>query len=81
MRSGIGPIFGRIAAAVGVLLLVGVVLRLLLAILSPVLPPTLNRDLMAGWDMLYGFVAPAMPAVMAAVILGCLVWAIGGRRR
>lgn len=80
MRQGIGPALGRIVAVVGVLLVVGLVLRLVLAILSPVLPPTFNRDLMAGWDFLYSFVAPAMPPIMAAVILGLLVWVVVGRR-
>lgn len=80
MRQGIGSVFFRIAAAVGVVLLVGIVLRLLLAVLSPVLPPGFNRELMAGWELLYSFVAPAMPPIMAAVILGVLIWVFAGRR-
>lgn len=81
MRQGIGAILFRVAAVAGVLVVVGIVLKLLVAILTPVLPESMNRDLMAGWDLLYGYVASAMPAVMAGVILISLLWVISNRRQ
>ena len=74
-------IFGRIVAVVAVLLLVGIVLRLIVAILQPVLPAKFSHDLAAGFDFLYGIVSPAMAAIMAVVILGAIVWVILGRHR
>ncbi|MGB9050565.1 MAG: hypothetical protein WCC47_24915 [Pseudonocardiaceae bacterium] len=60
--------------------LVGIVLRLVGAILTPVLPPTLTQALGAGWQVLYNLVGPAVPAIMAMIILGSLIWIILGRR-
>jgi hypothetical protein len=61
-------------------LLMGIVLRLLMAILSPVLPPSLMAALTSGWNTLFGLVSPALPPIMAALILGAIVWAFLGRR-
>ena len=81
MRHNLGSILGRVVAVIGILLLVGIVLRLIVAILAPVLPAQLSHDLVAGWDMLYGIVSPAMAPIMAVGILGAIVWVIIGRRR
>jgi len=80
MRGTLGPILGRVVAVIAGLLLVGLVLRIIVAVLSPVLPASLMRDLGAGWGLLYGIVAPAMPAVMAVFILAALGWVVFGRR-
>jgi succinate dehydrogenase/fumarate reductase cytochrome b subunit len=68
----------RAAIIVGSLLLFGIVLRLLVAVLSPVLPGGFMRDLKAGWQMLYGMVAPAIPPIMAVLILGAVCWVVMG---
>lgn len=80
MRRGINSILGRVVIVIAVLLLVGLVLRLVVGILQPVLPSRLLHDLGSGFDMLYGMVSPAMAAIMAVVILVALVWVITGRR-
>ncbi len=51
-----------------------------LAMLSPVLPPGFMAVLVAGWNMLYGIVSPAMASIMAVLILGAICWVIIGRR-
>ena len=81
MRHNLGSILGRVVAVIGMLLLVGIVLRLIVAILAPVLPAQFAHDLTGGWDMLYSIVSPAMAPIMAVGILGAIVWVIIGRRR
>lgn len=82
MRSGgLGPILIRVAAVIGGMLLVGLLMRLVLEILSPVLPPSFMDAIAAGWELLVGMVGPAVPAIFAVVILGAAVWVIIGRRR
>lgn len=81
MRPNLGSIFGRTVAVIAGLLLVGIVLRLIGAVLSPVLPPKFSHDLAAGFDFLYGIVSPAMAAIIAVGILGAVVWVIVGRHR
>jgi hypothetical protein len=81
MRPNIGTIFGRVVAVVSGLLLAGIVLRLIVAILQPVLPARLSHDLAAGFDFLYAIVSPAIPAIGAVGILAALVWVIASRRR
>jgi hypothetical protein len=81
MQRGFGPILGRVVAIIAGLLLLGLVLRLTAAILSPVLPPALMGYLTGGWDMLFNsLLGPALPAIMAAVILGAICWIVIGRR-
>ncbi|HKR82506.1 MAG TPA: hypothetical protein VJR27_05945 [Candidatus Saccharimonadales bacterium] len=81
MRGGLGLILGRIAGAIGGLLFIGIILRLLVAILQPVLPGGLMQAVSSGWDMLFRIVSPALPAIFAVIILGAVVWVIIGRRR
>jgi hypothetical protein len=73
----------RAAAVIGGIVLLGIALRLLVAILKPVLPAALMSDLEAGWGMLHGIVAPALPAIIAVGILAAITWAVVGflRRR
>lgn len=80
MRHSVSSILGRIVAVVGGLLLIGLVLRLIVAVLQPVLPERFAHDLNNGFNMLYGIVSPAMAAIMAVGILVALVWVITGRR-
>lgn len=77
----LGPIMGRVAAIIGGLLGVGIVLRLIVAILQPVLPSGLMQSINAGWGMLYAIVAPALPPIIAVGILGAVWWAIASRHR
>ena len=73
-------LLGRVLAVIAGLLLFGIVLRLVGAVLSPVLPARLMRDLGAGVTFLYGIISPAMPAVMAVLILAAVFWILVGRR-
>jgi hypothetical protein len=81
LRSGVGSILGRVVAVIAGLLLVGLAIKLILAILSPVLPVAFMQVVTGGWNMLFGMVGPALPAIMAAIILGALCWVFIGRRR
>lgn len=69
------------AGVVAGLVVTGVVLRLLLAILSPVLPSGLMRLLTAGWNTVLGIVGPALVPVVALGIVAAVIWIIMGRRR
>jgi hypothetical protein len=80
MRAGLGPVVGRVVAVVGGLLLVGLAIRLILAMLLPILPASFMSAVTAGWNTLFGMVGPALPAIAAALILGAIVWIIIGRR-
>jgi hypothetical protein len=80
MRHTPSAILGRVVTVVAVLVLVGLIIRIVGAILSAVLPDALVLDLNSGFNMLYGFVSPGMAAIMAGVILVALVWVITGRR-
>lgn len=81
MRQGLNAALVRVVAVIAGLLLVGIILRLILAILEPVLPAQFTRDLMAGWNLLYSIVSPAMPPILAVGILCGLCWVIVGKRR
>lgn len=81
MNRGFGPILGRVAAVVAGLACMGVMLRLLVAILQPVMPDMLWRNLAAGWDLLYTIISPALPAVIAVGVLCALGWVVLGHRR
>jgi hypothetical protein len=61
--------------------LLGILLRLLMAILSPILPSGLMHIVTDGWNLLFGIINPAFPAIAAVAILTALVWAVIGRRR
>jgi hypothetical protein len=81
MRHNFGPIFGRIAAVVALLLALGIVFRLVAAILTPVLPGPVANALSAGWGLFYSVVQPAVPAAIAVGVLCAIGWvAIGSRR-
>jgi hypothetical protein len=80
MRKGLNAALVRVVAVIAGLLLIGIILRLLLAILQPVLPDLLLHDVMASWNLLYSIVSPAMPPILAVGILCALCWIIVGKR-
>lgn len=67
-------------AVIGGLLLIGIVMRLIVAILSPVLPVWFMDSLTGGWSTLFGIVSPAMAPIMALAILIAIVWVVVGKR-
>jgi hypothetical protein len=81
MHRGPGPVLVRIAGIVGGLLVAGLLLRLIVAMLSPILPRQLSQGLVAGWDLLYGMVLPAAAPIFAVLIVALIIWAIVGRLR
>ena len=81
MRQGNGFILGRIVVVVAGLLVLGLFLRLIAGVLSPILPSPLWQAITTGWNMLFGMVDPALPAIGAVVILGGIIWVFLGRRR
>lgn len=80
MRMTIGQVIGRVLAVIGGLLLVGIVMRLIVAILSPVLPAWFMDSLAGGWSTLFGILSPAMAPIMALAILIAIVWVVVGKR-
>jgi hypothetical protein len=74
---GRGPA-SRLLVIAGGLLLIGILLRLLMAIFTPILPASLMQDLSAGWQLLHSMIAPAMAPLMAVAILAAVVWMIMG---
>ena len=78
-RTSFGSIFTRIITVLAVLVLVGIVLKLLVAILSPVLPAWAMEALSAGWGLLLSVVSPALAAIAALTILAAVVWVFAGR--
>jgi hypothetical protein len=76
----IGQVVGRVLAVIGGLLLIGIVLRLIVAILSPVLPEWFLAALTGGWWTLFGILSPAMAPIMALAILIAIVWVVVGKR-
>jgi len=80
-NQSLGQILQRVAVVIGLILVVGIVLRLLVGILTPVVPGPLMHDLAAGWAMLYQIVSPAMPPIMAVALLAAIWWVVLGRWR
>lgn len=81
MRPEIIMLFGRILTVLGIIVLTGIVLRLLVAILQPVLPASLMNGLAAGWATLAAIISPAIGPIMRIAILAAICWVIVGRRR
>jgi hypothetical protein len=54
MRNGIGPMLGRVFGVVAGLMLLGIMLRLVTALLTPVLPAPLMQMLTSGWQLRAG---------------------------
>ncbi|WP_326946672.1 hypothetical protein OG439_46325 [Amycolatopsis sp. NBC_01307] len=81
MKHGSGSVVGRLVAIVAGLVAAGLFLKLLAALLQPVLPPSLWQAVSGGFDLLLSLVGPALIPIAAAVILGGLVWVFVGRRR
>ena len=80
MRNGIGPMLGRVFGVIAGLMLLGIALRLLTALLTPVLPGPLMQMLTSGWQLLFGLVGGAWPAIAAVFIISALLWVVLGRR-
>jgi hypothetical protein len=75
------PILGRFLAVIALLVVFGLVLRLVLGVLSPILPAPFMADLSSGWGLLYGIMTPAFAPIYALLILVGVCWvALGGRR-
>lgn len=81
MRRGIGPMLGRVAGLVLGAVGLGVCLRLILAILEPVLPGPLFGALMAGWTKLFEIVEPTLAPALGIGILAAFGWIILGSRK
>ena len=81
MRSERLMLLGRVLTILGGLLLVGIVVRLAMAILQPVLPAGLLGALGAGWSTLMAIVSPAIGPIMAVLILAAGCWVAMGRRQ
>jgi hypothetical protein len=75
--SRLWPLVARLLAALGVICIGGLLARLILQLLQPILPPQLMAALSAGWEELTGQV-PVAP-LSALVLLVTLTWIAIGR--
>ena len=69
------------AAILGLLIALGVAARLIIAVLTAVLPEPLAQALGSGWAVFYGAIAPAVPALAGIAILAGIGWVIVGSHR
>ncbi|ADJ43927.1 hypothetical protein AMES_2104 [Amycolatopsis mediterranei S699] len=74
-------ILGRTLTVLGGLVLLGVVVRLSVAVLEATLPPVLMNGLAAGFATLVSILNPAMGSLMALFIIVGLCYIALGRRR
>ena len=81
MRPVLVTVLGRLLGVVGGLLVVGIVIRLLGAVLRPVLPPVLMNGLDAGWGTLIDILTPALGPIMAVLILAGICWVVASKRQ
>jgi hypothetical protein len=81
LRHNFGPILGRVAAVIAILLAFGLAWKFVAAILAPVLPGPVANALSAGWGLFYSVVQPAVPAAIAVGVLCAIGWVVIGSRR
>jgi hypothetical protein len=74
-------VLGRTLGVLSGLLMAGIVIRLVDAVLRPVLPDFLMNGLDAGWATLIGILRPALGPIMAVLILAGLCWIVASRRQ
>ena len=63
---------GRLFLFLGCLLLLGIVIRLVMAVFAPVILEAMQQGLVAGWEQLSGIMGPAIPAIAGARYSGRL---------
>jgi hypothetical protein len=81
MQLGTLSILGRVLTVLGGLVLLGVVIRLAVAVLEATLPPVLMNGLTAGFTTLLGILNPALGSLMALfIVVGLCYIAMGWRR-
>lgn len=80
IRTGLWPLIGRAVSVIATLALVGIMLRLIGSIFTPMLPPAFVQALSAGWQQLYDVSGSAVPSIIASLIVGALLWIVIGRR-
>jgi hypothetical protein len=79
-RGPLSRIVGRALIGLGVLVVLTLVVRLLLAFLRPLLPSWVFSLVGLGGSELYQMVAPALPAAAALLLIGVGWWLLSGRR-
>lgn len=80
MHGTPAKLFGRLLALVGGVVFVVILVKVILAILKPIVPGAVMGFFAQGAQMIYGFLLPALPAVAALALLYGLWWLISGRR-
>lgn len=81
MRFSVGAIVGRIVVGLALVLLAAIVMRLVAAMLGPMLPPRFISGVEAGWDLLASAISPGIAGLMALAIVAAAWWVIAGRGR
>jgi hypothetical protein len=81
MRFSVGAVVGRIVVGLAIVLLGAIALRLVAAMLGPLLPPGFISAVKAGWELLASSISPGIAGLMALAIVGVAWWVIAGRGR
>ncbi|GAA2736061.1 hypothetical protein [Actinocorallia aurantiaca] len=81
MRGSSSGLLTRTITAIAGLVLVGIVIKLVGSILTPLLPPVFLAALTDSWAYLYALVSPAIGPLGAATILALLIWILVSGRR
>lgn len=74
-------ILARILTILATLIFLGLLLKLIGAVLQPVLPSGFLKGLTDGFDLLYAMASPAIAPAVAILLLGAVVWTLIGRSR
>jgi hypothetical protein len=69
-------VIGIVAFLVGV----GLLVKIIAAILTPILPPTFTATIAAGWGNLYSLVGPSIAPIAALAIVALIAFTFIGKR-
>jgi hypothetical protein len=75
-----GQFFNRVIALVAGVVFITLLIRVIFAILKPIVPATVVHIVALGGQMLVGFLLPALPAVAALGLLYGFWWLFARRR-
>lgn len=79
-NGGTGGLVGRVVSLLGGIVFVVLLVRVLNAILRPILPAGVIGFLGSGVQTLYGYLNPAVPGIAALAVLAAVWWLVMGRR-
>ena len=79
-RGFLSRVVGRALIGLGLLVVLTLVVRLVMAVLKPLLPSWMFSLAGMGGGVLYQMFAPALPPAAALLLIGVGWWLLSGRR-